>query len=156
MPVKSKPSDVGVWECFSRTPTGAVLAASAGVSQLSAPNPELRREVIQSRVAPGPVQDQMLASAAGSTSSSSPSMRLQVAGFRLAEYSGDKALVDVAFTADGKGKTAYLSMLVPLKWDDKRGDWLFDYGQYDQLPPAQLPNLAGYVQWPVNAGVSGG
>lgn len=155
VPPESEPSESGVWECFSRTPTGAVLAASAGMTQLSSASPEIRRAVVESRFAPGPVRDETLASVSGSSTSSSPSVRLQASGFRLSEYSGSAALVDVAFTGYSEGQTVYLSMLVPLRWDEEQGDWLFDYGSYDQLPPAQLPNLTGYVQWPAGADVDG-
>lgn len=142
----------GVWECFARTPEGAVFAAAAGTSQLTDPNPELRRLVIEQRVKHGDVRDSMLESLnqASTTQPSSSSLRMRVAGFRLVDYDGTTARVDVAFTASGKGNTASLSMLVPLQWDEKRGDWLFAYGPYDQLPPAQLPNISGYVQWPAD------
>lgn len=46
----------------------------------------------------------------------------------------------------GNGNTGYLSIVMPLIWED--GDWKVNYSETDLTErPAQLPNLAGYIHW---------
>lgn len=129
--------------CFERTPQGAVFAAAAGMAQLSSPNHKVGW--IKANVTDGPVKNQMLASAQSNSSTDDGQSRATFSGFKLLSYDGKTARVDLGVTGAGKGKTIYLSMIVPLVWEN--GDWKMDFTESDMRSPAQLPNLAGYALW---------
>lgn len=140
-PGNSDPSKT--MNCFERTPEGAVFAAAAGMAQLSAPTNNVGW--IESNVVAGPVRDQMLAAARADAGSNDGQSRTTFSGFKLLSYDGDSARVDLGVTGTGKGKTIYMSMIVPLVWES--GDWKMEFTEADMRSPAQLPNLAGYAQW---------
>lgn len=134
---------VKTMNCFERTPEGAVFAAAAGMAQLSSPTNNVGW--IKSNVVAGSVKDQMLASARGETTTNDGQTRTTFSGFKLLAYDGDSARVDLGVTGAGKGKTIYMSMIVPLVWEN--GDWKMSFAEADMRSPAQLPNLAGYAMW---------
>lgn len=136
--------DSGIKTCFARTPEGAVLAASAGVGYLL--NAATMRPWQEYALAAGTVRDQILATPPNEGDSAPSSIRSEVTAFRLLDYDGDSALVDVGVTVTGEGSTVYMSVVMPLVWED--GDWRVNYSEADvNAQPAQLPNLAGYVHW---------
>ncbi|MHB9004715.1 MAG: hypothetical protein ACYC6C_11750 [Coriobacteriia bacterium] len=131
----------GIRTCFARTPEGAALAASVGVGYLM--NPDTIQPWRESALAKGPIRDQVLNTPPTDVSSE---VRSEVTAFRLLSYDGDSARVDVGVTVTGNGNTAYLSIVMPLIWED--GDWKVNYSESDLTErPAQLPNLAGYIYW---------
>lgn len=133
----------GLRTCFARTPTGAVLSAANMVSQLATPT--LQGEAVRYFIAEGPGYETAVSLTTGSDSSAS--IDLQVTGFKVLDYSGDQALVDIAVQATGNGITTYTSFRTPLIWQN--GDWRqvpAANGQ-PQYPPVQLPNTADYVAW---------
>lgn len=135
-------TDSGIKTCFARTPEGAALAASVGVGYLM--NPETIQPWRESALAKGPIRDQVLDTPP--TEDVSSEVRSEVTAFRLLSYDGDSARVDVGVTVTGNGNTAYLSIVMPLIWED--GDWKVNYSESDLTErPAQLPNLAGYIYW---------
>lgn len=129
--------------CFERTPQGSVFAAAAGMAQLSSPNHNVGW--IQANVVDGLVKNQMLKSAQSDSATNDGQSRTTFSGFKLLSYDGETARVDLGVTGTGKGKTIYMSMIVPLVWED--GDWKMDFTESDMRSPAQLPNLAGYALW---------
>lgn len=129
--------------CFERTPAGAVFAAAAGMAQLSSPTNKVGW--IESNVVDGPVKNQMLSGAQASASPDDGQVRTAFSGFKLLSYDGDTARVDLGVVGTGEGKTIYMSMIVPLVWED--GDWKMKFAEADMRSPAQLPNLAGYAMW---------
>lgn len=134
-------TDAGIKTCFARTPEGAVLAASVGVGYLM--NPETIQPWRESALAKGPIRDQVLSTPPAAATSE---VRSEVTAFRLLSYDGESARVDVGVTVTGKGAAGYLSIVMPLVWED--GDWKVNYSQSDLTDrPAQLPNLAGYIYW---------
>jgi hypothetical protein len=97
-------------------------------------------------LAPGAVRDQALANPATPEENGASSTRSQVTGVRLLSYDGYTAQVDVGVTVTGNGNTAYMSVVMPLVW--LNGDWRVDFPAAALTqPPAQLPNLAGYIYW---------
>lgn len=129
--------------CFARTPEGASLAASVGVGYLM--NAGTARAWQEYAIVPGAVRDQVLAGPAP-TDQGNSSIRNQVTGVRLLSYDGKSAQVDVGVTVSGDGKSGYMSIVMPMVWQD--GDWRVNYSPADlTAQPAQLPNLAGYVYW---------
>lgn len=129
--------------CFARTPEGAVFAAAAGMAQLSSPVHNVGW--IESNIVDGPVKDQMLSSAQGGGTASDGQSRTKFSGFKLLSYDGNTARVDLGVTGTGNGNSVYMSMIVPLVWED--GDWKMDFSDTDAREPAELPNLAGYAMW---------
>lgn len=136
----------GLRTCFARTPTGAVLSAANMTGQLAAPS--VQEEAVRYFIAQGPGYDAAVSMT--TESQSSPSIDLQVTGFKLLDYTGDEALVDVAVEATGNGITTYNSFRTPLTWQD--GDWrqVPTADGQQQYPPVQLPNTADYIAWSAN------
>jgi hypothetical protein len=135
--------DDGLRTCYARTPTGAVLAA-ANVAAMGSSAPLVER-MTEEMTAAGPGRDAALKNLADDGARAVPSVvRYQVRGFRLLDYSGTEASVDLALGVEG-GATG--SFVLDLRWED--GDWkvvLTDDGGLGSLP-AQVPDLAGYTLW---------
>lgn len=129
--------------CFERTPQGSVFAAAAGMAQLSSPDHNVGW--IKSNFVDGPVKNQVLESAQSGSTTSEGQSRTTFSGFKLLSYNGDTARVDLGVTGTGQGKTLYMSMIVPLVWEN--GDWKMNFTEAEMRSPAQLPNLAGYAMW---------
>lgn len=129
----------GFRSCYARTPTGALLAASNLTAMGS--TPDLGKRATKDLTVPGPGRDVALAAPSGSSSSS---VRIQIAAFRLLRYDGKTADVDMALrTSTG----AIGAQVFNLRWHD--GDWkvvLADSGDL-KTPLAQIPSLSGYVLW---------
>ncbi|PFG45149.1 hypothetical protein ATJ97_0071 [Georgenia soli] len=126
--------------CFSQTPTGALLAA-ANIAVMGA-DPTLSEEMAEQFVAPGPGREAAVSQAPATGADGQVST--QIAGFRMAAYEGNSALVDVAFRGSNG---ALISFPLQLVWLD--GDWKFKVGDDGQpaSPIGQIPDLAGYVLW---------
>lgn len=139
----SSSTDSGIRMCFARTPEGAALAASVGMGYLM--NPDTIQPWREYALAAGPIRDQVLSDPPAPAEVTSE-IRSAVTAFRLLSYDGDSARVDVGVTVTGNGQTAYMSVVMPLVWQD--GDWKVNYSESDLTQrPAQLPNLAGYIYW---------
>lgn len=136
--------DSGIQTCFSRTPGGAVMAASVGIGYLL--NSDTVRPWQEYALASGSIRDELLREPPSTADAAASTMRSSVSGFRLLKYDGQSANVDVAVTTTLKGKTTYMSVVMPLVWEN--GDWRANYSEADkEIQPAMLPNIAGYVQW---------
>jgi len=135
--------DDGLRTCFARTPTGALLAA-ANVAAMGS-NATLVERMTNEMTAAGPGREAALGRIADEGAPAVPSVvRYQIRGFRLLDYSGTEASVDLALGVDG-GLTG--SFVLDLRWED--GDWkvvLTDDGGLGSLP-APVPDLTGYTLW---------
>lgn len=153
-PHGAQASTDGLWECWDQTPTGAVFAAAGGFSQIQDSDPEKRLLAAEELITEGPVRDELIASfdSYASPSDATTGTRVRVAGFRLLDYDGHEAHVDVLFSYVGGGSTGYLSSVVPVTWNAEKGDWRLTFTERDVAPPAVLPNAAGYVLWEVPVG----
>lgn len=133
----------GLRTCYARTPTGALLAA-ANVAAMGS-DAALVEEMTAEMTAAGPGREAALERIADDGAPAVPTaVRYQVRGFRLLDYSGTEASVDLALGVEG-GATG--SFVLDLRWED--GDWkvvLTDDGGLGSLP-ALLPDLAGYTLW---------
>lgn len=135
-------SPEGVRYCFQRTPTGALFAAANAVVQGS--DPSTARAWLEYFLAAGPMREELLADSTETSSSSST--RLEIAGFRVMSYDGDSARIDVGARVAGSGNTAYGSIIYELIWED--GDWKLNVTDPESpLNMAQVPDLAGYIDW---------
>lgn len=133
----------GLRTCYARTPTGALLAA-ANVAAMGS-NATLVERMTAEMTAEGPGREAALERIADEGAPAVPgAVRYQIRGFRLLDYSGTEASVDLALGVDG-GLTG--SFVLDLRWED--GDWkvvLTDDGGLGSLP-APVPDLTGYTLW---------
>lgn len=133
---------------FSRTPTGALLAA-AQIAARSIADPSLPglREIGQRQLVPGPGQTAYLNLVNSFKDNDAPAAGYaQYAGFRYVTYSPDVAVVSLAT----RGKTGRLQVGTDtLRWVDS--DWKLELPASALQQPQVVQDLAGYVPW---AGVS--
>lgn len=128
----------GFRTCFAHTAGGALFAAvnfvAIGTDATIGPR-------LIELVAPGPGRDALQAQPADGTASS---LRAQVAGYKVASYSGTAATVDLALNySSGQ----LVSLPLKLMWSE--GDWKVEMTASGDLPlaPAALANLGGYTPW---------
>jgi len=133
----------GLRTCYARTPTGALLAA-ANVAAMGS-SPQLVERMTEEMTAKGAGRDAALKRLEADAAPEIPGgVRYQIRGFRLLEYTGTEASVDLALGVDG-GLTG--SFVLDLRWED--GDWkvvLTEDGGLGSLP-APVPDLTGYTLW---------
>jgi len=136
------PGDVasdGFRSCYAHTAKGALYAAANILAMGSDAN--LGAELSDKQVVPGAGRDAAMKSSSGA---STDGPRVQIAGYRVLDYSGDAATIDLAVSISN-GDMA--SIPTQLQWSG--GDWkvvLTDSGQ----PPvgsSALSNLGGYTPW---------
>ncbi len=129
----------GFRSCYSRAPTGALTAAAnlAGLTTDAATYPRIFEEL----TALGPGRDAALAQ---EPTLSSGGSRFQIAGFRMLQYTPERAKVDIALRVESG---ALASFVVDLMWE--AGDWKLDLAPNGELRSelSALPSLAGYVAW---------
>lgn len=130
--------------CFQHTPEGALHAAAyalaVGSDQAVAP------EWIEYFAAAGPYRDELTAQpdAAGGESGAETT-RMNVAGFRLLDYDGQSARVDLAVEGATEGRPFTASIIYDLVWSE--GDWKVDTSVPEPFSFAIIPNLSGYIEW---------
>lgn len=135
-------SEEGVRSCFQRSPEGALFAAANGAVQAS--DAQTVGAWLDYFLAEGPNRDEFLESSPGGGDTNG--IRLRVAGFKVLNYDGDKATIDVGLSGSVEGQPSYLSGIFHLTWED--GDWKLDV--QDPLSPvdyATIPDLSGYIAW---------
>jgi hypothetical protein len=126
--------------CFQHTPDGALFAA--GNIAVMSSDPAIRSTWLPYVFSPGQFHDSLVSAA---TNASSSTMRMNIAGFRMLSYSGDTAVVDIAFQATSSGQQVTGSFVCNLIWSD--GDWKVDSSTSNPTRVDQLPNVAGYTSW---------
>lgn len=132
--------DDGFRYCYSHTPTGALLAA-ANVTAMGS-DPDLLPKVAEHLFAEGPGRDIVLSETPPGNAGGG--VRVQIAGYRLLDYSGDSATVDIAV----RGSNGALGgQVYDLTWEE--GDWKVQVAPDGQLPTGLvvLPDLTGYILW---------
>lgn len=135
-------TDEGVRYCFQHSPRGALFAAANALAQAADPTPT--DAWLDYFLADSPNRDELLASVAPTESPTAT--RITLAGFRVLDYDGQTAHVDLAFNGSASGQTFYFSAVYPLRWEG--GDWKFAATSAADLGNVvQIPNLAGYVSW---------
>lgn len=133
----------GLLRCFSHTPEGAVFAAASMGVQVADPKV---RVAFADRMVLHPEVQQHLHENAEAAEPAATDIRAATLGFRLLEYDGTTAKVDIGSSVSGRGVTGYLAFTYALRWVD--GDWKLDWqpsviGQNSAI----LPNLSGYTFW---------
>ena len=135
--------DDGFRYCYSRTPTGALLAAANAAAIGS--NAQLLDRSVE-LIAEGPGKEAIAEQSKNldQNPTDSSGLTMQVAGFRALSYDGSEAKVDLALrTSDGQ----IVSQPFDLIWE--AGDWKSRATDSGQLlsEMAALPDLTGYILW---------
>jgi hypothetical protein len=132
--------DAGVPRCFSRSPSGALFAASWLTALLNEPK-YATPDLVRARVAPSPELEAMLAEEGGEVTK----IPAQIAGFRVEDYSPDRATISIVTRlSDGPDAGALLQVVMTMVWRD--GDWLWNMGVGGPQGNA-VTSLAGFVPW---------
>ncbi|MFC5931754.1 hypothetical protein D6T64_05115 [Cryobacterium melibiosiphilum] len=126
--------------CFAHTAEGALFAA---VNSVAASTDSRNSSRMWELLADGPAKDTV--KAAGEQPTSTGNTRLQVAGFKVNNYSADEATIDVAYTITSEGG-ALVSYPTVLRWE--AGDWKVVVTETGApIAPGPLSNLGGYIPW---------
>ena len=127
----------GIRSCFAHSPTGALYAGANIVILASSGRNDL---VLQYLTVDSPERDKMLSSSAPAGSSGGPSF--QLAGFKLTDYSGDRAVIEYGFKVSNG---TFGSLPVVLQWSG--GDWKAVPPASGQPEGKQLADLSGFIPW---------
>ncbi|NWN88354.1 MAG: hypothetical protein HLX51_07400 [Micrococcaceae bacterium] len=132
----------GEFSCFEHSPRGMLFAASAYSGQLV--NPSFWEDDLDFFA--GEYSGQHQAEAETLFSSVFAEADTALGGFRLVNYEGDTAQIDMAVTSFDGSETSRTSVVLDMVWAD--GDWQIDASGDEmgiQLEP--LPDLIGYQHW---------
>ncbi len=137
----------GIAYCYSRTPLGALLAAS-NLGHGAGTDAAIQNGVLDHSVVPNQYAQQLAAEPGSSDSGAGAG--IQLGGFRIISYSSDQASISLALSVPGRTDT-YPQLSVAMQW--YQGDWraVPQAGPALFVTAASAPSLAGFVPW---AGVS--
>lgn len=131
----------GFRSCYAHTAQGALYFA---VNFLAIGTDSTLNARLIDLVAAGPGRDALEEALTETPGGGLSSYRAQVAGFKIGQYDGATATIDLAVNySDGR----LVSVPLKLLWEDR--DWKMVFDARGQLPlsPAQLQNLGGYIPW---------
>lgn len=131
----------GFRSCYAHTAQGALYFA---VNFLALGTDSTLNTQLLDLVAEGPGKDALEEAMQETPGAGLSNYRAQVAGFKIGQYDGQSATVDLATNYnDGR----LVSIPLKLVWED--GDWKMVFDSNGQLPlsPVQLQNLGGYIPW---------
>lgn len=134
-PGKTEPN--GLRSCFAHSPTGALFAGANVVILSSSGRNDL---VLQYLTVDSPERDKMLQKPSAANNFGSPSF--QLAGFKVTDYSGDRAVIEYGFKVSNG---TFGSLPVVLQWAD--GDWKAVPPASGQPEGKQLADLSGFIPW---------
>lgn len=130
----------GLRSCFAHSPTGALYAGSNLIILGSSGRSGI---LAQHLVAEGPERNEMLNAADTATppQTSGPAP-FQLAGFKITDYTGDRAVIDYGVTA-ANGSVGSFSIV--MQWQD--GDWKWAPPTTGHPESRQLSDLNGFISW---------
>ncbi|MCL1906646.1 MAG: hypothetical protein FWG08_01810 [Propionibacteriaceae bacterium] len=135
--------DTNIASCFARTPEGALFAAVWGnAQQLS---PELDWVTVQKqRLSKGENREDILSIADEIDRDLANQMEFNLRGYRILDYDGFHARVDVAAEASAQGGSIYFADEYIMIWED--GDWKLDtnVSLEEIYETRQITSLSGY------------
>lgn len=138
-PGKTDPA--GFRYCFQHSPTGALFMAANAFAQGSASGDS--KAWAEYVFAPGPYRDQLLGQS--TSTSSTAGTRTTIQGFRILNYDGTNATIDLALSVSTASGTTTVSGVYTLVWS--AGDWKVSTDTATPLDVAPIPNVAGYTTW---------
>lgn len=131
----------GFRSCYAHTAEGALYFA---VNFLAIGTDSTLNARLIELVAEGPGRDALEEAMSETPGAGSSNYRAQIAGFKIGQYDGYAATIDLAVNySDGR----LVSVPLKLVWEDR--DWKMVFDSTGQLPlsPVQLQNLGGYIPW---------
>lgn len=127
--------------CYSRTPEGALFAA-ANLFGLTIDRSTLD-QVAQHLVVAGPARDSFIESAPSTMAQPAEAFSANVAGFRVLQYDGREATVDLAVRLT---TGELLSYVFDVSWAD--GDWKWSPAEGGAgVDVVVIQSLGGYTPW---------
>lgn len=129
--------------CFQHSPTGALFMAVNAAASGSATSGDFGQTYLERIAADGPYRDQYLKQ--GTPGYGGQGVRIAVKGFKVLDYTGGTATIDLGLDGTVKGKQAYASAIYLLTWQN--GDWKLRTDVEQPLTVSVLPDLAGYIPW---------
>lgn len=126
----------GLRSCFAHSPTGALYAGANMIVLGSSGRPDL---LAQHLVVEGPERDKMLSEPPTSAPTTAP---FQIAGYKVVDYSGDRAVIEYGLTA-ANGSVG--SVPVAMQWQG--GDWKWVLPATGMAEARQLSDLNGFISW---------
>lgn len=130
-----------VRSCFQHSPEGALFMAANAMSQSS--YPETYEPWLDYALSEGPNREAMLAEDADS--SDMQGTRMQITGYRVLDYSGDAATIDLLASVTTEGQSADVSAVLYLVWEN--GDWRVDSNQAEGVDVGTATSTSGYTTW---------
>lgn len=131
-----KTEDNGLRSCFAHSPTGALYAGANMIVLGSSGRPDL---LAQNLVVEGPERDKMLSEP---PTSAPTTAAFQIAGYKVVDYSGDRAVIEYGLTA-ANGSVG--SVPVAMQWQG--GDWKWVLPATGMAEARQLSDLNGFISW---------
>ena len=126
----------GVRSCFANSPVGALYAAANIFGLVTNGN---QQAVLEELSGDSDARDQQLADLKNSTEEP---VSAQIGGFKIQNYTGSSATVDLGVEL---GNGAVGSVPVPLVWEN--GDWKLNVAQGGVTGSQQLIDLSAYIPW---------
>lgn len=132
----------GEFACFEHSPRGMLFAASAYTGQLT--NPSYWEETPD--VFAGDYAEEHRAAAAELFTTVFAEADTALGGFRLVDYDGDRAQIDMAVTSFDGSETSRTSIVLDMFWTE--GDWYIDATDPElAITLSPLSDLIGYQHW---------
>lgn len=136
-----KTDESGVRSCFQRSPEGALFMATNAAAQGS--DPATAENWLRYALSDGPGRDALLSE--GEEVTGSEGTRVQITGYRVLNYDGDTAQIDLLATATSQGQSAEISSVYYLTWED--GDWKLDTSTETPLDVGTAVDTSSYTPW---------
>lgn len=136
-----KTDENGVRSCFQRSPEGALFMAANAAAQGS--DPATAEQWLRYALADGSNRDALLSE--GGEVTGSEGTRVQITGYRVLNYDGDTAQVDLLATATSQGQSADISSVYYLTWEN--GDWKLDTDTATPLDVGTAVDTSSYTPW---------
>lgn len=128
--------------CYQHSAGGALFMAANTIA-LSLPSDQANAAYAKYLIATGPYHDQQLN--ADAADDPDPSLRMKITGFRILEYDGATATIDLAVHTTTIDQSMDLSLVFDLVW--QRGDWRYSAQVPQPLSVTQLSDAVGYTSW---------
>lgn len=136
-----KTDESGVRSCFQHSPEGALFMAANAMSQSS--YPETYQPWLRYALSEGPNREALLEEAA--TPSDVQGTRIEITGYRVLNYTGNAATIDLLTSVTTEGQSAEMSAVMHLVWEN--GDWRLDSSQAEGVDVATATSTNGYTAW---------
>lgn len=136
-----KTDENGVRSCFQHSPEGALFMAANAAAQGSDPNSA--EAWLRYALSEGPGRDALLNE--GGEVTGSEGTRVQITGYRVLNYDGSTAQIDLLASATSQGQSVEMSSVYYLIWED--GDWKLDSNADTPLDVGTAVDPSSYTRW---------